>query len=114
MRPPRFAIAFLYVVLLGACASNGPRLPESGPGWSLATVVEVGDRTSLGEFREDDCRKTLERESDDTASYARVRYFIGRHTHTRIVRVPGDVQVVEDEPVYVNLKRCTDALVVAP
>lgn len=110
MQTSRFAVALLSVCLIGACASTASRRSDAGPGWSRATVVEVGDRTSLGEFVEDDCRRTLEREPDGSASYARVRYFIGRHAHTRIVRVPDDVQVAEDDQVYVNLKRCTAAL----
>ena len=96
-------------VALAGCASIGYDVgPAFEQGWRTGRVLQVGPAAELGARRSSDCRYRGEQTDQVYAVVAVVNFARLRH---RVVPIASENDVHTGDRVYINLRRCDQALV---
>jgi hypothetical protein len=113
---PRSASLFSLAVLLTLLSGCAPLYEGKyafADGWRKGRSVKISDAAAVPRPGYWQCLRQAPPGAQAKAPYAIVRYSGFGRARQRLVPVHRDLELRENEAVYVNLGRCEDAIVIA-
>ena len=84
MRRVRLAVVSMVTMIVSACGSTDVRPAEPpGAGERSGIVVDIGPVPDFTRMDDEACSRFAAADREPARRYATVRFFVGRHAHTR-------------------------------